>query len=399
MLLFQGYHLHKFDKLIHTDFWRFEFSIWLHVFGRSMVSIFIPIFLLIAEHSISEVIFFYLIFNIFDAPLNFFAKWLTAKIGARWVIIIGTVAYIGGFFCLYFLTAGNWALFILMAFLFAFYDTLYWIAHLYLFMRCSTHDDNVSKDRSTQFMIKKIASMLAPMLGALILIFFKEHVLIIVSVVILAFSVWPLFKIKDTPDKPEKPPMKFREFFKTWDDVKEYLIRGTYSFHNVSELIIWPLFIYILFESIEAVAIIPVIVSVTVIIFSYFTGKIKKERRLSYMAIGSMLIGLVWMARVFVENDIFYYVSIFLVGLFSLLVTLPLDSWMFEKGEKKDALSTSTYRNFFSMWPRIFFYGLLLVLLNVFEVSFISAAVSMFVIMLFASLLMLPRPLMARKKH
>ena len=69
------------------------------------------------------------------------------------------------------------------------------------------------------------------------------------------------------------------------------------------------------------------------------------------------------------------------MGLFSVLVSLPLDSNLFEKGEKKDALSASTYRNTFSMFPRIFFFGILFLLLSVFKVGFIAAAISMFIIM------------------
>ncbi len=193
--------------------------------------------------------------------------------------------------------------------------------------------------------------------------------------------------------------MKFREFFKSWGDVKEYLIQSVYSFHSVSEIIIWPLFIYTVFASVEAVAVIPVIISATVIIFTYFTGKIKKEGRLYAMAIGAGMIAVVWLMRVFIANDIFYYVSIFLIGLFSILITIPLDSRIFEAGEKKDALSASTYRNFFSMWPRIFFYAILFIFLDVFEVSFISASVSMFMIMLICSLLMLPGPLISSRKN
>ena len=99
------------------------------------------------------------------------------------------------------------------------------------------------------------------------------------------------------------------------------------------------------------------------------------------MALGAFLISITWILRLVIDNNIFYYASIFLIGLFVVLVSLPLESNMYEKGEKKDALDTATYQNFFSMFPRIFFYGTLYLLLEIFQVSFIAAIIGMLMIM------------------
>jgi len=332
-------------------------------------------------YSITDVMLYYFIYNVFDFPLNFFAGWLTRKIGARYVIILGSISLIAFFAVLYNLTLNNWPLLILMAFFAALYDALYWVAHIYFFIKCEKHDDNVSGGIGLLYIIKRIAGVLAPVFGVLILIFFEQKILILVSMIILALSIWPLFKVRHTYDKPSNKSMKLRDFFKNWEDIKEYILQGLYSFHNVAEGVIWPVFIFMLFKTIESVALIPVIVSITAIIFTYFTGKIKKASRNKIMALGALLIAVVWILRLIIDNNIFYYVSVFLMGLFSVLVSLPLDSNLFEKGEKKDALSASTYRNTFSMFPRIFFFGILFLLLSVFKVGFIAAAISMFIIM------------------
>ena len=381
MILFQRYHYHQIDKFFHTDFWLFETSVWLHVFARSMIAIFIPIFLLQMGWSISHVMFFYFIYNIFDAPLNFFAKWLTYKIGAKKVIALGTLSYIASFAILYNLDVGMWPLLILMALFAALYDTFYWVAHIYFFIRCEKNDRNISKGISLLNIVKKIAGILAPIFGGLILIFFDKQLLIGLSVLILLLSIIPLFKIKTTKDRPDKKPKKFKQFFKKGDGLKEYIIKGLFSFHQAAEGIIWPIFIYTIFKTIESVAIIPIIVAGTVIIITYFTSKIKKTNRSHIMALGAFLISITWILRLVIDNNIFYYASIFLIGLFVVLVSLPLESNMYEKGEKKDALDTATYQNFFSMFPRIFFYGTLYLLLEIFQVSFIAAIIGMLMIM------------------
>ena len=223
----------------------------------------------------------------------------------------------------------------------------------------------------------------------------KKNVLIIISVTILILSSWPLFRIKDIKDKPARKTTFFK-FFKTWSDVKEYLIYSIASFHWVSEGVIWPIFIYSLFASIESVAIIPVIVSLTTIVFTYFAGRFTKGNHSVVMSLGAFLVACTWLARVFIQNEIFYFISIFLIGLFIILYALPLDTLLYAKGEKKNALATSTYRNFFSMLPRILFFSLLYFMLEVFKVSFITAAIAMFLIVAL-NMILLVRGRMAAK--
>lgn len=262
----------------------------------------------------------------------------------------------------------------------AIYDTFYWIAHLYIFMHCSKNDDNVSGDASVLSITRKLASFSAPILGALILFFFDRKILISTSIFFLILSVIPLLKIKNVPDKPRRKQKNFREFFSSWDVVKDYLILCFYGIHSATEDIIWPLFVFLFFSDINSVAAIPVIVSLTTMFFTYWAGKINKKRRGCLMIFGGVSMVIVWLLRLILENSLFYYFSIFLISLFSILISIPLDSEIFEKGEKIDTLSASTWRNTASMLFRVLLYGTLIVLVNVFNISFILAALSILVV-------------------
>ncbi len=377
MQLFHIFHQNRLRRLIHSDFWLFEVSVWLHTFARSMVTIFVPIFLLQIGYSISEVIVYYLIFNLIDVPLNFVARNFVKKIGARWVIILGSIASVAFFIGIYNLKSDAWPLLILIAFLAAVYDTFYWVAHLYLFMKCSKNDDNVSGDTSKLSIIQQIASFLAPLLGALILIYLNRSFLIVVSILILIISIVPLFMIKDFKDKPIRKQKTFREFFHNWSITRDYVISAFRAISNTSERVIWPLFLYTLFKNIESVAVLPMIISLTAIMFTYFVGKTVMEKRESLMTVGATIVALIWILRLVIENNAFYYISVFLMGLFSILISLPLDSYIFEKGEKLDTLSASTYRNTTHMSANVVFFGVLILLVNVFDISFVLASLSM----------------------
>ncbi|MBU1046715.1 MFS transporter [Patescibacteria group bacterium] len=377
MQLFHIFHQNKFRRLIHSDFTLFEVSVWLHTFARSMVSIFIPIFLLQIGYSLTEVLIFYLIYNLLDVPLNFVARYLVRKIGARWVIILGSLSSVIFFIGVFYLKVNMWPLLILIALLAAIYDTFYWVAHLYFFMKCSENDDDVSGDTSWMSIVRQVASFLAPLFGALILIFLDKSFLIILSTVLLTFSVIPLFLLRGVDDKPTRKQKTFKEFFHSWDITRDYIVTSFRAITNTSESVIWPIFIFILFANIESVAVLPMIISLTTILFTYFVGKTAKEKRESIMITGALVVSLVWILRLVIENNIFYFTSVFLVGLFSILIAIPLDSYIFEKGEKLDTLSASTYRNTVHMGANAIFFALLLILVEVFNVSFIIASISM----------------------
>lgn len=389
MRLYQKFHYDELYRFFRTDFWQFELSAWLHVFGQSLISVFIPIILLKTGYSLNEVILFYLIFNIFNLPLNFFAHFFTYRFGAKKATALGTIAYIIFFILFYSLTPGNWPLLIFMAFFVSLYDALYWVSHIYFFVKCSPHKNNIQRDNSLLYIAKKFAGVLAPLFGALIIIFTTEHILILCSIIILILSLWPLFQIRDIDDRPKHPPVSFRAFFSSWRDLKEYLITAFNSFHVVAEGMIWPIYIYTIFESVQSVAAIPIIVSLTTMIFTYFSGHVKKSNRETMIVTGAALIALTWITRLLFSNAIFYFITIFLIGLFTILISLPLESTIFEKAEKKDILTASTYRNLFAMAPRILFYGVLYLIINVFPVSFIAAAAGMFII-IFLSLIVFP---------
>lgn len=158
--------------------------------------------------------------------------------------------------------------------------------------------------------------------------------------------------------------------------MKKYLSIGLGSIHNNSENIIWPMYIFLIFDSISSVAYLPIIASITAIILTYYTGRIAQKNKKKLIVVGGTMLSLIWLLRIFIENQPFYYVSVFIIGLLSVLITIPIDCSITELSKKKDPLSVSTYRNFFAMSANMFFYGFLTILINIFHVSFILAASS-----------------------
>jgi MFS family permease len=345
--------------------------------ARSFISIFIPILILNAGYSIGTVINYYVLYNLIDVPFNFLARYLVKKIGARKVIILATFFSIAFFTTISYLDPSNLTILLLLALFAAIYDAFYWVAHIFLFIESTHEGKSSSKDTGIFYIVQKLGGLLGPAIGAVFILFHNETYLIILSIIFFLLSMIPLIKAKDLPDKPEKEEFSFKEFFSTQIEKRDYLSSTLYAIHAAAETVIWPLFIFVVFESIESVALVPIMVAITTMFFSYIAGVMNKKYHEKAIILGAFMMAVVWILRIFIENSAFYYISIFLIGLFSILITIPVDISLFSRGRTRDPLSASTYRNTFHMGAKFIFYGILAILINVFHVSFVVAAISL----------------------
>lgn len=385
MQLFHFYHHHyRVRDLIPSDFWLFEFSVWLHVLARSLISIFIPILLLQDGFSLSIVILYYVLYHAFDVPLNFFAGRLIELIGARKVMFLANIFIIFFFIGLNTITPDQFWFLIFLALLAALYDTFYWVGHLFLFMKSDTDASKAGSETGVLYSIKKIATMLGPIVGAGLLLFVSQTALVALAVILFLCSAIPLIYVDDFNDKPDlikTSRWRLRDFFANTVDTNNLISTGLYSIHRKAELIIWPLFLYTIFGTIESVALVPMIVAATTIIFSLFTSRVTASTREKMIMLGGLLVATTWILRLFIEANTFYYLSIALTSIFALLITIPLDSNLFIRARTTDPLSASVFRNTFSMGSvLVILFMPLLLFVDIFQLSFALTAAAMLIL-------------------
>jgi len=379
MQLLHFYHHHRVKSLFTSDFWLFEFSVWLHVLARSLITIFVPILLLRIGFDLHDVVIFYLLFHAIDIPLNFAAGRVIERIGARMTMFIANIFTIFFFISLNTVSAEQYWLLGAMAAMLAAYDALYWVSHLYLFMKSDQEVEQTGADTGVLYSVKKIAMMLGPLIGAGLLIYVSQTALIVLSVILFLLSALPLISVTDFADKPSgtQPRYSLRDFFGNHVDRNNFISTGLYAIHRRAELILWPLFLYTLFETIQSVAAVPVIVAATTIIFSFYSSRVNASTRELIIIIGACFVALMWLLRVAIDDATFYYLSVALVSIFGLLIMIPLDSNLFVRAQETDPLSASVYRNTFSMGTATALFLVLLFAIDVFQIAFMTTIISM----------------------
>ena len=378
MFLTNFYNQHHGKNIHVSDFWLYELSVWLHVIAYSLISVFVPILLYTTGFSIADIMLYYAIYYLTDVPLNFLARSFIIHFGARASVALGTI-FIITFFSLFSLLGPNdWYILLTMAVVAALYDTFYWVGHVYLFINSSGKDKDIGRKTSTVAIVRKIGSIIAPLVGATVLIFANNATLMYVGIFIFTLSLIPLFWVDEFKDRPTIQLVSFKKFFKHMREKKNYITMMLLAVHSSTEGILLPLFIFTIFKSIESVAFIPVIIGFSTIALTYFAGGIKKGKRELVIMAGAFAIAVVWLARILIEgNNYFYYISIFLVGIFTLFISIPLDSNLFTRGKEIDSLQTATYRNATNMFAKFIFFSIGALLLNVFYVGFVIALLSM----------------------
>lgn len=367
-------HILRNKQLAHLDLF-----ILLHTVGRSLIGIFIPIILYTSGFTLAQVILYLLIYNAIDVPLNFVARSGVKKFGAREMIIIGIIAEIAYFALLYHVSF-QWSILLILALFGAIYDTFYWVGHWFIFNECVTAGKGVGKATSLFINSRRLAGFLAPGIGALCLIFVSKEWLIVAAILFFVVSLIPLFKIDKKYLKPARK-QKTSSFLKSKESKRNLLSIILYGVHAQNEGVILPLFIFLTFTSIGSVGLLPMITAFGAIILTYYIGNLSdKYNRFHLMTVGAFALGIFWVLRLIFPNMSMFLFTTLLVGFFSVLIYVPLETRLAENGKRVGMLDTATYRNTTFMIVHALLYAALYIVLNVFHVSFMSAAFSLFLL-------------------
>jgi len=294
------------------------------------------------------------------------------------VTIIGIICAIIFSVCFHYLALGGWTILIALATLQALFDTFYWVGHYYLFIESSGTPEMAGRSTGIMNSVRIFGGMLGPAFGAAILLLAGQNILLVVGAFIFALSLIPLFSLQHLRNKPTKA-ISLKEFMGEPREKRDYLLLALYSIHDTTEGVIWPIFIFVVLGTLNSIALLAIVVSVSTIILSYVTGVVTKKGATTLITFGSICAAVVWILRLLIPNPLLYYGSVLVIGFFSILVSVPIDSSIVERGRIKDSLWASTMRNAM-MFMGFLLFAALAPLIAIFKISFVAAALSLFVL-------------------
>lgn len=274
-------------------------------FALGMLGLFLPIFLFERfNYSVQSVLIFYMISSAlfgFLVPLG--AK-IMSKIGLKKSSILAMPFLAGYCLSLYYFESQRLFIFLIFAILTVnLFRMLYWTPYHIEFTKFT-----FQKDRGRQIAYLSsfgfIIGVIAPFLAGFIIDQLGFAVLFIISMLIVSFSIIPLFFIRPVKEEYSFTYFQtFKEVFsrKNWRMLVGY---GSDAAQGIVSIAIWPIFIFgILEESYVAVGGVTAAAILATIILNMIMGTladIKKKRTL--IKIGSSLYALGWIIKMFVAN-------------------------------------------------------------------------------------------------
>lgn len=303
--------------------------------STSLVSVFIPIYILKVTGDFLYVLWFWAFFSflvvLFSIPLGF----VVSKLGFRWSVFAASLLLAAEFY-LFSVLDKNPALLYVIAVFEAAKLLLFWIPYHLIFIEDGS-DKHFGQQVSIVGVIGRLVSAVSPLFGGFIIAGSGFPTLFYVALVLILVSSFPLFAM------PHHPP----EQFPGW----RHILRKTFTIGyrnmffafwgarsaNLVSVIVWPIFLFgIVGESYQEVGLITsavlLVSAVTISASGRASDKIGKRR---VLRIGSWVNGAVWLVKAFVQTPI----QAFVVDSFNKLVSgfqgVPFQALTYHKALKR----------------------------------------------------------------
>lgn len=283
-----------------------EFNIFsfLSTFARSLIEIFISLYLFKNGISFHNIILFYFFVNMFAVPLSYVFVKLGETTKYIYIMIIGLIAFVIVQLLLRNVINSNYYL-ILLAFVYSVYRRGYWVARrLYITEIMPTN--KTSGLFSIVLVLSQLASIVAGCVGSIILNNVGIVTLTIISSTLLFLSVIPLLGIKHNNVSKD---IKLKESIKKYDK-NNYLVFSFYELNNLLTFI-FPIYIalhvensYFLAGNLNAIS------NIAIILFIMIYGKVLDKNK-NYIATSTILVLLCAILKFNIKS--YYILAIYFV--------------------------------------------------------------------------------------
>jgi MFS family permease len=313
----------------------------IETFAISLISIFIPIYLLDKGFSLVSAFSFMLVYWGAMFLLTPMAAEICSKIGFKHTIIYRAPLLIFYFSLLYFVQYLSDFLFFI-AFLGGFCAILYWVATNAEFVK---NADQVNEAKQVGYLtaLPQISAVAAPLMGAFLLSQLGFSPVFMIVMVLIIISQIPFLL---TADFREKFSLKMKP---SWLMLEKrafmmFIIQGA-IFAN--DFLLWNIFVYqrfgLLFTGLSAT-----FFGAGMAIFTIFVGKSSGNpaKRKSMLIYGSLGYTMSCIIRLFISTPMEAVLASMLAGIFTTIISVPVYVEFCENAKKGSILNWVVFRDF-----------------------------------------------------
>ena len=354
-------------------------------FADSMISIFVPIFLLKQGFSLSYVLLFFASWSIGTVVLCYFAFKYISRKGVKHSVFLSIP-----FTILYFLTLYQFTylqsiisarlLLVAVGLLYAVSVAYYWMGFHVEFAKFSSEKKS-TKQLGMVSILSTVFSIFGPLVGALLITFFSFNLLFLIVIVLLIISATPLLFSKET-HTPFKFNMK-KDFFK---DLKKGIPFVAEGFKNHSSNTYWPILLFVLAIPLSEIGGIYAISNTVLVLFTLYVSRVSTiANRHYFLRIGAYLHSLTLTVRVFLKSISSIAVAQGFGAISITMLNLPFQTIFYNNSKKQGFAYAIFFREIFLTVGRLLNLFVVFILLFFFTeiTSLILGIIAGAIIMLF----------------
>lgn len=351
----------KYNNLLIADTFR--------MVALSLVSLFIPIFLLEKGFDIVTICYYELALFVSSILCHYFVLAHLPDWGVKKSMIISYLLYVVFYLTLYFsesliIDFGQSGFLVFLTIFNVVSTGLYWSAHHVFFIE-STEDGNEGKKLGMLTGIPTILCIASPFIGSVLIDKFSFYSVFVVSIVMLIIAS---FILSFSPDIKAKAELDIKKII----DLSRMRKNFIYAFQGIgyaATAFLWPVLLFLLSIKLVSLGFLYLFSNIVNALTLYLGGKnsdVKGSRRIGQIGAAGHGLSLVFRA---ISNTIFTMTAFQTMGgFFSGLLDVALDSSFF-KNSHHDTANAIMNREFYMYLGRIFLIIILLVCLNYFSVS------------------------------
>mgnify|MGYP004620403597 FL=1 len=317
--------------MIKTDKNQIKFNIFsfLSTFARSLIEIFISLYLFKNGYLLHQIILFYFLVNIFAIPLSYWFVKLGEKTKYTYVMIIGLIAFILVQLLLRNITL-HYVYLITIALLYSIYRRGYWVARRF-YITTIMPTKKSSSLFSIVIVISQLSSIAASYVGSFVLSNVNFFTLTIISSTLLSISIIPLFLI---PYHNEKKKIKLKENLKKYDK-SNYIVFSFYELNNILTFI-FPIYIATFVENSYSLAgNLNAVSNIAILLFVLFYGKILNKNK-NYLISSTILVLTCFLLKLGISNTQLILFVYFIEGLATKMQYQSVNKIYFENRKDMD---------------------------------------------------------------
>ncbi|MBT4334510.1 MFS transporter [archaeon] len=341
-------HIHQHHNIfLRTELNSIFTSLALRLFAFSLITVFIPIYLIKLGYSIQTVFLFFMVASAAHALTAYPAAKLAAKFGYKHLMVLSTPFSILFYLMLHSLekitAAGITVLIIPIIGGISF--CLYWVGYHADFAK-STKNKSAGKAIGSAKIVGSLAVALGPITGAYLLTKTDFATVFLISIMILVLSMIPLLLRKD---KHEKINLSIIEGIKKSKfKRKDTIASAGYGIELAIASVVWPVYIFynILDQKFTTLGLLYTISLLFSILVTYIVSrKIDKKINLFYRA--SIIINtIIWSIKIFLKSTIGVFIADSVHNASKTTTNMGFNKFCYSNARKKQTLCYIATREF-----------------------------------------------------